>query len=98
MRPILLAGRRRGEASRHDSDALDEMARPTCSARVPTPYIGPMNAIHLTDTEVEMARHALQAYLQTFGHDEADTVREIRRVIAKLQAAEVEDDDAALPA
>jgi hypothetical protein len=57
-----------------------------------------MNAIHLTDTEVEMARHALQAYLQTFGHDEADTVREIRRVIAKLQAAEVEDDGAALPA
>ena len=57
-----------------------------------------MNAIHLTDTEVEMARHALQAYLLTFGHDEADTVREIRRVIAKLQAAEVEDDGAALPA
>jgi hypothetical protein len=57
-----------------------------------------MNAIHLTDTEMAMARHALQAYLHTFGHDEADTVSEIRRVIAKLQAAEVEDDDEVLPA
>ena len=45
-----------------------------------------------------MAKHALQAYLLTFGHDEADTVIEIRRVIAKLQAAEVEDDASAVPA
>jgi hypothetical protein len=57
-----------------------------------------MNAIHLTDTEMAMAQHALQAYLMTFGHDEADTVQEIRRVIAKLHAAQVEDDDEALPA
>ena len=63
-----------------------------------SPYIDRMNAIHLTDTEMAMAKHALQAYLQTFGHDEADTVHEIRRVIAKLQAAQVEDDDEALPA
>src|SRR3954451_98253 len=70
----------------------------TCTQRSTTPYIWRMNAIHLTDTEIEMARHALQAYLQTFGHDEADTVKEIRRVIAKLQAAEREDDDRAMPA
>jgi hypothetical protein len=57
-----------------------------------------MNAIHLTDAEMAMAKHALQAYLLTFGHDEADTVSEIRRVIAKLQAAQVEDDDPALSA
>jgi hypothetical protein len=57
-----------------------------------------MNAIHLTDAEMAMAKHALQAYLQTFGHDEADTVTEIRRVLAKLQAAQVEDDDPALSA
>jgi hypothetical protein len=57
-----------------------------------------MNAIHLTDTEMEMAKHALQAYLLTFGHDEAETVKQIRRVIAKLQAAEVEDDPTAMPA
>ena len=57
-----------------------------------------MNAIHLTDTEMATAKHALQAYLLAFGHDEADTVTEIRRVIAKLHAAQVEDDDPALPA
>ena len=57
-----------------------------------------MNAIHLTDAEMAMAKHALQAYLQTFGHDEADTVTEIRRVIAKLRAAQVEADDPALSA
>jgi hypothetical protein len=57
-----------------------------------------MNAIHLTDAEMAMAKHALQAYLMTFGHDEADTVSEIRRVIAKLAAAQVEDDDPALSA
>jgi hypothetical protein len=98
MRLILLARGQRRHPSRHDSEALDRIMHATRSRRQSTSYIEPMNAIHLTDTEVEMARHALQAYLQTFGHDEADTVREIRRVIAKLQAAEVEDDGAALPA
>ena len=46
-----------------------------------------MNTIHLTDRELEMARHALQSFLQDFGHDEAETVQEIRAVIDKLNAA-----------
>jgi hypothetical protein len=50
-----------------------------------------MYAIHLTEAELETARHALQAYLYAFGHDEAETVGEIRRVIAKLRAAQIED-------
>lgn len=49
-----------------------------------------MNTIHLTDAELEMARHALRAYRLAFGHDEADTLAEINRVIAKLRAAEPE--------
>ena len=49
-----------------------------------------MNTIHLTDEELEMARQALQAYLLAFGHDEADTHQAIRRVLAKLRAAEPE--------
>ena len=49
-----------------------------------------MNTIHLTDAELEMARHALRAYSLAFGHDEADTLAEIHRVIAKLRAAEPE--------
>jgi hypothetical protein len=57
------------------------------------PYSCGMNVIHLTDTELEMARHALQSYLLAFGHDEAETVGEIRRVIAKLRAAQTEDED-----
>ena len=57
-----------------------------------------MYVIHLTDPELEMARHALRAYLLAFGHDEAETVGEIRRVIAKLNAAQTEDDDPAISA
>lgn len=49
-----------------------------------------MNTIHLTDAELEMARHALRAYSLAFGHDEADTLAEINRVIVKLRAAEPE--------
>ncbi|WP_167762350.1 hypothetical protein [Blastococcus sp. CT_GayMR20] len=52
-----------------------------------------MYAVHLTDAELETARHALRAYLSAFGHDEAETVGEIRRVIAKLDAAQTEDRD-----
>ena len=52
-----------------------------------------MYAVHLTDAELETARHALRAYLSAFGHDEADTVGAIRRVIAKLDAAQLEGGD-----
>ncbi len=57
-----------------------------------------MNTVHLTNTELETARHALQAYLQAFGHDEYQTVLQIRRVIAKLNAAQAEDDEPAISA
>jgi hypothetical protein len=52
-----------------------------------------MYVIHLTEAELETARHALRAYLSAFGHDEATTVGEIRRVLAKLQAAQTEGED-----
>jgi hypothetical protein len=52
-----------------------------------------VNIIHLTDEELEMARHALQAYLRAFGHDQADTHVAIRRVLAKFRAAEHEDEE-----
>lgn len=50
-------------------------------------YSGTVNTVHLTDEELEMARHALRLYLRSFGHDEADTVEQIRHVIAKLTDA-----------
>ena len=52
-----------------------------------------MNTLHLSDEELEVARQALQAYLRVFGHDEADTHRAIRAVLAKLRAAEPESDE-----
>ena len=57
-----------------------------------------MYVIHVTDAELETARHALRAYLSAFGHDEAETVGDIKRVIAKLNAAEIEDEEPLLPA
>jgi hypothetical protein len=55
-----------------------------------------MNTIHLTDAELEMARHGMTAYLSTFGHDEADTLIAIRAVLAKLAQAEAEQEPPAL--
>ena len=52
-----------------------------------------MNTIHLTDQELELARHALQSFLQDFGHDEAETVASIKQVIAKLNAARPEGEE-----
>ena len=51
-----------------------------------------MNTIHLTDEELEMARHGMTAYLRSFGHDEADTMHTIKDVLAKLAAAETEQE------
>jgi hypothetical protein len=52
-----------------------------------------MYVMQLTDAELETARHALRAYLSDFGHDEADTVAKIKRVIAKLDSARSEGED-----
>jgi hypothetical protein len=52
-----------------------------------------MYVIHVTQAELETARHALRAYLSAFGHDEAETLGEIKRVIAKLNAAQMEAEE-----
>jgi hypothetical protein len=52
-----------------------------------------MNTVHLSDAQLELARHAMRSYLDAFGHDEADTVAAIKEVIAKLGAAEPETED-----
>jgi hypothetical protein len=51
-----------------------------------------MNTIHLTDAELEMARHGMTAYLRAFGHDEADTVLLIRAVLNRLAAAQADSE------
>ena len=45
-----------------------------------------MPAIELTDDELRLVHSALHAYLDDFGHDEADVLRAIKAVLAKLPA------------
>jgi hypothetical protein len=45
-----------------------------------------MHTIELTDDELRLVHSALHAYLDDFGHDEADVLREIKAVLAKLPA------------
>ena len=52
------------------------------------PTLGGMNTVHLTDEELEIARHGMTAFLLTFGHDEHDTVVLIRAVLERLAAAQ----------
>ena len=46
-----------------------------------------MHVIELTDDELRLVRSALTAYLEDFGHEEADILRAIKRVLAKFSAA-----------
>jgi len=43
-----------------------------------------MHTIELTDEELKLVRNALHAYLDTFGHNEADVLRQIKSLIEKL--------------
>ena len=43
-----------------------------------------MHTIELSDEELKVLRAALQSYLDDFGHEEADILRSVKAVIAKL--------------
>jgi hypothetical protein len=43
-----------------------------------------MHTIELTEEQLRVVRNALQSFLEDFGHDEADVLREIKQVLAKL--------------
>ena len=43
-----------------------------------------MPTLELTDDELRLVRSALTAYLEDFGHDEADLLRAIKQIIGKL--------------
>jgi hypothetical protein len=43
-----------------------------------------MHTIELTDDELRMVHAALHAYLDAFGHEEADVLRSIKQLLAKL--------------
>ena len=46
-----------------------------------------MHTIELTDDELKLLRAALHAYLGDFGHEEADLLRRLKRLLAKLEDA-----------
>ena len=43
-----------------------------------------MHTIELTDDELHLLREALHSYLDDFGHEEADVLRAIKQILAKL--------------
>ena len=46
-----------------------------------------MHTLELTDEELELLHAALHSYLDDFGHEEADVLRAIMALLAKLPAA-----------
>ena len=43
-----------------------------------------MHTIELTEDELRLLQAALHSYLDDFGHDQADVLRQIKALIAKL--------------
>jgi hypothetical protein len=46
-----------------------------------------MHTIELTDEELRLVHAALHTYLNDFGHEEADVLRKLKALIAKLPHA-----------
>jgi hypothetical protein len=47
-----------------------------------------MQTIELTEEELRLLHAALHSYLDDFGHEEADVLREVKALIAKLPRPE----------
>jgi hypothetical protein len=50
------------------------------------------HTLELNDDDVRLLRAALHAYLDDFGHDEADVLRRIKELLARLPTAGVPDE------
>ena len=44
-----------------------------------------MHTIELTEDELRLLRAAVRSYLDDFGHEEADLLRSVKRLLAKLE-------------
>ncbi len=55
----------------------------TLSTR-PSSLLRHRHTVELTDSDLRVLRAALEAYLEDFGHDEADVTRRIREVTSKV--------------
>jgi hypothetical protein len=47
-----------------------------------------MHTIELTEDELRLLQAALHSYLDDFGHEQADVLRQIKSLMAKLPRAE----------
>ena len=45
-----------------------------------------MHTLELTQEELRLLVNAVRSYLDDFGHEEADLLRQIKELLAKLQA------------
>ena len=50
------------------------------------------HTIALNEDELRLLQAALHSYLDDFGHEEADVLRQIKELLAKLPTAGVPDD------
>jgi hypothetical protein len=50
------------------------------------------HTLQLTDEEVRLLHSALHAYLDDFGHEEADVLRRLKELMAKLPTPGVPDE------
>jgi hypothetical protein len=48
--------------------------------------------LELTDEELRLLRAALHSYLDDFGHEEADVLRQIKELMARLPTPGVPDE------
>ena len=46
-----------------------------------------MTTLELTEEELKLLESAVRAYLDDFGHEEADVLRRVKQLLAKLQAS-----------
>jgi hypothetical protein len=49
-----------------------------------------MHTLELTDDELRLLHNALHAYLNDFGHEEADVLRQVKDLLEKLHRAGAE--------
>lgn len=50
------------------------------------------HTLQLTDEEVRLLHSALHAYLDDFGHEEADVLRRLKELLSKLPTPGVPDE------
>ncbi len=46
-----------------------------------------MHTIELSDEELRLVVNAVRSFLDDFGHDQADLLRKLKELLAKLQSA-----------